>query len=62
MKRKISQKIMSSILLLFMIVSQFGGVFAAQVGETKDLVSLGECGNDLKYTNSQGVTVVVLTH
>ena len=41
MKRKISQKIISSILLLFMIVSQFGGVFAAQVGETKDLVSLG---------------------
>ena len=62
MKRKVGQKIISSVLLLFMIVSQFGSAFAAQIGETKDLVSLGECGNDLKYTNSQGATVVVLTH
>lgn len=62
MKRKVGQKIISSVLLLFMIVSQFGSAFAAQIGETKDLVSLGECGNDLKYTNSQGATVVILTH
>ncbi|MCI8636607.1 MAG: Cys-Gln thioester bond-forming surface protein, partial [Clostridia bacterium] len=38
------------------------GVFAAQIGEIKDIVSLGECGNDLKYTNSEGVTMEVLTH
>lgn len=40
MKSKKGQKIISLILLLFMIVSQFGGVYAAQIGETKDLVSL----------------------
>lgn len=62
MKSKKTQKIISSILLIFMIISQFGGVFAAQIGETKDLVSLGECGNHLKYTNSQGVTMVIKTH
>ena len=62
MKTKKGQKIISSILLIFMIVSQFSGVFAAQIGEIKDIVSLGECGNDLKYTNSAGVTMEVLTH
>jgi len=62
MKTKKGQKIISSILLIFMIVSQFSGVFAAQIGEIKDIVSLGECGNDLKYTNSEGVTMEVLTH
>lgn len=62
MKTKKGQKIISSILLIFMIVSQFSGVFAAQIGEIKDIVSLGECGNDLKYTNSAGVTMFVLTH
>lgn len=62
MKTKKGQKIISSILLIFMIVSQFSGVFAAQIGEIKDIVSLGECGNDLKYTNSQGVSMFVLTH
>lgn len=62
MKTKKGQKIISSILLIFMIVSQISGVFAAQIGEIKDIVSLGECGNDLKYTNSEGVTMFVLTH
>ena len=62
MKRKVGQKIISSVLLLFMIVSQFGSAFAAQIGETKDLVSLGECGNYLKYTNSQGSTVMTIKH
>ena len=40
MKSKKGQKIISAILLVFMIISQFGGVYAAQIGETKDLVSL----------------------
>lgn len=62
MKTKKGQKIISSILLIFMIVSQISGVFAASIGEIKDIVSLGECGNDLKYTNSEGVTMEVLTH
>ena len=62
MKTKKGQKIISSILLIFMIVSQISGVFAAQIGEIKDIVSLGECGNDLKYTNSEGVSMFVLTH
>ena len=40
MKSKKGQKIISAILLVFMIISQFGGVYAAQIGETEDLVSL----------------------
>lgn len=62
MKTKKGQKIISSILLIFMIVGQLSGVFAASIGEIKDIVSLGECGNDLKYTNSEGVSMFVLTH
>lgn len=62
MKSKKVQKIVSSILLVFMLLGQFSNVFAVQIGETKDLVSLGECGNDLLYKDSTGTTVVVLTH
>ncbi len=62
MKTRKSQKIISTILLIFMIIGQLNNVFAAQIGETKDLVSLGECGNDLRYTNPQGVTVDIITH
>lgn len=62
MKSKKSQKIISSILLIFMIVSQFGGVFATSVGQVEDLVSLGECGRDLLYRSNQGVTGDVITH
>lgn len=40
MKIKKYKKIIASIVLIFMIVNQFGGVFAASIGETKDLVSL----------------------
>ena len=56
------KKIISSLILVFMIVSQLGGVFAASIGETKDLVSLGECARHLKYRNSQGVDSLIITH
>lgn len=38
-----SNKIISSIVLVFMLLSQFGGVFATSIGETEDLISLGTC-------------------
>ena len=56
------KKLISSLILVFMIVSQLGGVFAASIGETKDLVSLGECARHLKYRNSQGVESLIITH
>ncbi len=62
MKINKSKKIISSLILIFMIVSQLGGVFAASIGETKDLVSLGECARHLKYRNSQGVDTLIITH
>ena len=36
---KKSKRIISAILILFMIVGQLSNVFAATIGETKDLVS-----------------------
>lgn len=62
MKINKCKKIISSLILIFMIVSQLGGVFAASIGETKDLVSLGECARHLKYRNSQGVDSLIITH
>ena len=62
MKINKSKKIISSLILIFMIVAQLGGVFAASIGETKDLVSLGECARHLKYRNSQGVDTLIITH
>ncbi len=62
MKINKSKKIISALILIFMIASQLGGVFAASIGETKDLVSLGECARHLKYRNSQGVDTLIITH
>lgn len=62
MKLVKNKKIISTILLVIMMISQLSSVFAASVGEKKDLVSLGECGSDLRYTSPQGYTMTVLTH
>ncbi len=43
MNLKKSNKIISSIVLVFMLLSQFGGVFATQIGEVENLISLGTC-------------------
>ena len=59
---KQSKRVISAILIVFMIIGQLSNVFAATIGQTKDLVSLGECGRHLKYRNSAGQDVVIITH
>ena len=59
---KQSKRVISAILIVFMIIGQLSNVFAATIGQTVDLVSLGECGRHLKYRNSAGQDVVIITH
>ena len=59
---KQSKRVISTILIVFMIIGQLSNVFAATIGQTVDLVSLGECGRHLKYRNSAGQDVVIITH
>lgn len=66
MKNKKVQKITSSFVLIFMILSQFitvlNPVLAATIGDVVDIVSLGECGRDLLYQKDTGVITSVITH
>ncbi len=59
---KQSKRVISTILIVFMIIGQLSNVFAATIGQTVDLVSLGECGRHLKYRNSAGQDVIIITH
>lgn len=62
MKFNKSKKIISTFLMLFMIISQLGGVFAMTVGDTANLYSKGECEKGLRYTKPDGTDLGVLTH
>ena len=66
MKNKKVQKITSSFVLIFMILSQFitvlNPVLAATIDDIVDIVSLGECGRDLLYQKDTGVITSVITH
>lgn len=66
MKNKKVQKITSSFILIFMILSQMvavlNPVLAATIGQVVDIVSLGECGRDLLYQKNTGVITSVITH
>lgn len=61
MNMKKGKKVISSILLLCMIISNLSSVFATSIGDTADLVNRGDCGTYISYTRN-GTTMVVGTH
>lgn len=58
MNMKKGRRIISAIILLCMIIGNITPIFATQVGEFKDIVNLGGCGNHVKY-HKDGKDIII---